>query len=137
MAEHLATAPSSTRCALPAGGNPVVAGKPEPALFDEARRQAREAAATPLVVGDRIDTDIRGASRAGLPSLLVLTGVSAVPDLCAARGPDRPTYVAPDLAGLLLAHPEVVPVPTGRVAVTGGRWSVTAAIALEGPQTGV
>ncbi len=52
----------------------VVVGKPEPALFEEAVR--RDAASRPLVVGDRLDTDIEGAVGAGLDSLLVLTGVS-------------------------------------------------------------
>jgi hypothetical protein len=115
------------------GRQPQVAGKPEPALFDEARR--RLGGSNPLVVGDRIDTDIAGASRAGLPSLLVLTGVSTLSDLCAARDMDRPTYVAPDLGGLLLAHDEVEPGPDGlrcgdwRAAVRDG------ALALHGPES--
>jgi len=87
------------------GREPVVAGKPEPALFDEAIR--RLGGRLPLVVGDRIDTDIAGARRSGLPSLLVLTGVSTLADVCTAQGEDRPDYVAPDLEGLLLEHPEV------------------------------
>ena len=51
----------------------VVVGKPEPALFATAARRA--GAGRTLVVGDRLDTDIEGARRAGLDSLLVLTGV--------------------------------------------------------------
>ncbi|MEH0827278.1 HAD hydrolase-like protein, partial [Micromonospora sp. CPCC 205714] len=65
-----------------------------------------------LVVGDRLDTDIEGARRAGLDSLLVLTGVSDVPELLAAPEPRRPTYVAMDLAGLFD--------PAAVVAVPGG-----------------
>jgi HAD superfamily hydrolase (TIGR01450 family) len=75
-----------------------VIGKPEPVLFEEAVK--RDAASRPLVVGDRLDTDIEGAVGAGLDSLLVLTGVSRPRDLVAAPSERRPTYVAKDLAGL-------------------------------------
>ncbi|MEU5943201.1 HAD-IIA family hydrolase [Micromonospora sp. NPDC047548] len=76
----------------------VVVGKPEAALFATAARRA--GGGRTLVVGDRLDTDIEGARRAGLDSLLVLTGVSDVPELLAAPAPRRPAYVAMDLAGL-------------------------------------
>jgi glycerol 3-phosphatase-2 len=75
-----------------------VIGKPEAVLFEEAVK--RDAANRPVVVGDRLDTDIEGAVRAGLDSLLVLTGVSQPRDLIAAPPHQRPTYVAADLAGL-------------------------------------
>ncbi len=87
------------------GREPEVAGKPEPVLFEECAR--RLGGARPLVVGDRIGTDIVGATRSGLPSLLVLTGISTLEEACAARGDERPSYVAPDLEGLLVPHPEV------------------------------
>lgn len=76
----------------------LVVGKPEPGLFLTA---ASEAGATrTLVVGDRLDTDVAGARRAGMDSLLVLTGV-ATQEAAAQAGPDdRPTYVAADLSGL-------------------------------------
>jgi HAD superfamily hydrolase (TIGR01450 family) len=80
------------------GAEPLVAGKPERPLFDEAIR--RLAARRPLVVGDRLDTDIAGAVAAGLPSLLVLTGVSRAGDLLSAPRETRPSYVAADLAAL-------------------------------------
>ena len=76
----------------------VVVGKPEPALFATAARRA--GSGRTLLVGDRLDTDIEGARRAGLDSLLVLTGVSDVPELLAAPESRRPTYVSFDLAGL-------------------------------------
>ncbi|GAA4719495.1 HAD-IIA family hydrolase [Phytohabitans rumicis] len=76
----------------------VVVGKPEPGLFVTAAR--RVGAQRPLVVGDRLDTDIEGANRAGMDSLLVLTGVSGPRDLLAASPERRPTYAAADLAGL-------------------------------------
>ncbi|WP_432906024.1 HAD-IIA family hydrolase [Micromonospora matsumotoense] len=97
----------------------VVVGKPEPALFATAARRA--GTGRTLVVGDRLDTDIEGARRAGLDSLLVLTGVSDVPELLAAAEQRRPTHVAADLAGLF-DPAAVVRVPGA--PETGG-WSVT------------
>lgn len=76
----------------------VIVGKPEPTLFTTAARRA--GAARPLVVGDRLDTDIEGAVRAGLDSVLVLTGVNTVADLLVAPPHRRPTYVSADLSGL-------------------------------------
>jgi HAD superfamily hydrolase (TIGR01450 family) len=81
------------------GVDPVVAGKPERPLLDETVR--RVGGRRPLMVGDRLDTDIEGAQRAGYDSLLVLTGVTGLEDLVAATEELRPTFVAPDLAGLL------------------------------------
>lgn len=62
----------------------------------------------PLVVGDRLDTDVLGAVAAGADSLLVLTGVCTRADLLAAPPGRRPAFVAPDLRGLLTPHPPVV-----------------------------
>jgi HAD superfamily hydrolase (TIGR01450 family) len=76
----------------------VVVGKPAPALFETAA--SLSGARRPLTVGDRLDTDIEGAVRAGMDSLLVLTGVSGPAELLAAPPERRPTYVAADLAGL-------------------------------------
>jgi len=87
------------------GQQPVVAGKPEPPLHSEA--VARAGARRPLVVGDRLDTDIEGAVRVGADSMLVLTGVTRPADAVLAPGDRRPTYLAHDLAGLLEPHPPV------------------------------
>lgn len=84
---------------------PVVAGKPEPALHAEAVQ--RTGARRPLVVGDRLDTDVLGAVRAGAASLLVLTGVADVHVLLSAPAGSRPAFVAPDLRGLLVPQPPV------------------------------
>ncbi|MEV0430687.1 HAD-IIA family hydrolase [Micromonospora sp. NPDC050495] len=97
----------------------VVVGKPEPALFTTAARRA--GSGRTLVVGDRLDTDIEGAVRAGLDCLLVLTGVSDVPELLAAPAGRRPTYASLDLAGLF-DPAAVVRVPG---AADAGGWSVT------------
>jgi HAD superfamily hydrolase (TIGR01450 family) len=80
------------------GREPVVAGKPEPPMHREA--MIRTGARRPLVVGDRLDTDVEGATRAGVDSLLVLTGVTTAVDLVRASPPQRPTYVSADLRGL-------------------------------------
>lgn len=80
------------------GVQPEVAGKPEKPLMLESIN--RTTARSPLVVGDRIDTDIRGAGNTGIPSLLVLTGVSGVSELVAADGHDRPTHIGADLRAL-------------------------------------
>jgi glycerol-1-phosphatase len=77
---------------------PQVAGKPQPLLLTDAL--ARGNFHTPLVVGDRLDTDIAGANAARLPSLLVLTGVSTADDLIRAAARERPRYVAADLRSL-------------------------------------
>ncbi|WP_431924122.1 HAD-IIA family hydrolase [Micromonospora wenchangensis] len=98
----------------------VVVGKPEPALFTTAARRA--GTGRTLVVGDRLDTDIEGARRAGLDSLLVLTGVSDVLELLGAPEQRRPTHVAADLAGLF-DPAAVVRVPG---APQAGGWSAAA-----------
>jgi HAD superfamily hydrolase (TIGR01450 family) len=85
----------------------AVAGKPYPPLFAAARRRC--AGDAPLVLGDRLDTDIAGAHAAGLPSLLVLTGVSTPADLLAAPTEARPTYLGRHLGALRTRHPAVDP----------------------------
>ncbi|MGY1845127.1 HAD-IIA family hydrolase [Modestobacter sp. SYSU DS0875] len=93
------------------GRAPLVTGKPDPAMHAECVR--RTGADRPLVVGDRLDTDIEGARRAGAASLLVLTGVATPTDLLAAVPEHRPDLLAADVAGLLNPHPAVEPVEGG------------------------
>jgi glycerol-1-phosphatase len=87
------------------GVQPVVAGKPEPPLHAESVE--RVGAKRPLVVGDRLDTDIEGSVRVGADSMLVFTGVTRPADAVLAGPQHRPTYLAHDLAGLLEPHPPV------------------------------
>ncbi|GIG92344.1 HAD-IIA family hydrolase [Plantactinospora endophytica] len=99
----------------------VVVGKPEPALFTAAAR--RFGAARPLAVGDRLDTDIEGAVRAGMASLLVLTGVSTPFDLLHAPASARPDFVASDLGGLF--DPDrVARLTNGSGSADGDGWQV-------------
>ncbi len=87
------------------GVRPLVAGKPDPPLHRES--VLRTGTKHPLVVGDRLDTDIEGAYRVGADSLLVLTGVTSPVDAVLAPPTQRPTYLAADLAGLLGPHRDV------------------------------
>ena len=75
-----------------------IAGKPHPALMHASI--ARVDARAPLVVGDRLDTDIAGAQRTGIPSLLVLTGIADVATLLRAAPGERPDFVGADLSAL-------------------------------------
>jgi HAD superfamily hydrolase (TIGR01450 family) len=108
-----------------AGRRPEVAGKPEPALFEETLD--RVGGSRPLVVGDRLDTDIAGAVRLGWDSLLVMTGVTGLAELAAAPVEERPTYLGADLG--VLHEPQTVPRVEGetvsledwRATVAGGR----------------
>jgi glycerol 3-phosphatase-2 len=84
------------------GVTPVATGKPDPTMHRETLE--RTGAKAPIVVGDRLDTDIQGARAVGCDSLLVLTGVTSPSDLLTARPDHRPDYVARDLRGLLVAH---------------------------------
>lgn len=88
------------------GAEPQVAGKPLPPMHRESI--LRTGAGRPLVVGDRLDTDIEGAFNGGVDSLLVLTGVTDGALLLAAPPRHRPTYVDADLRGMLTGQPEVV-----------------------------
>jgi hypothetical protein len=85
------------------GRHPEAAGKPERLLFDTSI--ARTGAQRPLVIGDRLDTDIEGARRAGVSSMVVMTGVTVPLGLAMAPPERRPSLIASDLRGLNRAHP--------------------------------
>lgn len=74
---------------------PVVAGKPQPLLFETAAQSERA-----LVVGDRLDTDIAGAVAAGFDVLCVLTGVATPASVLRAVPAERPTHLGADLTAL-------------------------------------
>lgn len=88
------------------GRLPVVAGKPEVAIFQEA--MARFGSASALMIGDRLDTDILGANRAGIRSALVLTGIDQAKQVLAAVPQERPNYLLEDLRGLHEPYPQTV-----------------------------
>ena len=109
----------------------TVAGKPEVPIFEEA--VARFSSRAPLFLGDRLDTDILGANRAGIASALVLTGIDRPKHVLAAPSGSQPTYVLSDLRELHEPYPEVirkdgvVRVRDARVRVDGADVSILAA----------
>ena len=81
------------------GQLPVFAGKPEPAIFKTATDHFGSKQA--IFVGDRIDTDIRGANRAGIASVLVMTGISTRKEALGVKKEDRPVFIIETMAELL------------------------------------
>ncbi len=107
---------------LVTGREPRVAGKPDPTLHRESVE--RVGADRPLIVGDRLDTDVLGAVQGGADSLLVLTGVTDRAVLLRAPAGSRPTYVSTDLRGLTQSHPPVeVEGDVARCRDAVARWS--------------
>lgn len=84
----------------------TVAGKPETPIFEEAL--ARFGAGNALFLGDRLDTDIMGADRAGIDSALVLTGIDRPKHVLAAPQGSRPTYILSDLRELHEPYPQTL-----------------------------
>ncbi|WP_035794431.1 HAD-IIA family hydrolase [Kitasatospora mediocidica] len=114
------------------GAEPEVAGKPLPPMHRET--VLRTGAKRPLVVGDRLDTDIEGAYNGGVDSLLVFTGVATPAELLAAPAKHRPSYLAADLRGLLEAHPAVERLSDGAFGCRGQRAEVVdGELRLTGP----
>lgn len=103
------------------GQEPIVAGKPMRPLHDECVQ--RTGAQAPLVVGDRLDTDIEGANSHGTASMLVLSGVTTPAALLAAPPGHRPNYLAWDVGGINLPHPQIR-VGSAGAAHCGG-WTAT------------
>jgi HAD superfamily hydrolase (TIGR01450 family) len=87
------------------GQEPLVAGKPEAVLFHTAADRLKSA--RPLVVGDRLDTDILGGNNAGMATAVVLTGVDTRETVLAARTAERPRYLLAGLDELYLPYPAV------------------------------
>jgi glycerol-1-phosphatase len=139
VATNLDTTVPSDRGPLPGNGSlvgvvaqttgvtPTAVGKPDPAMHRESVQ--RSGAQHPIVVGDRLDTDIEGAGRVGCDSMLVLTGVTTPADLLGAGPRQRPTYIAATVRGLL--DPQPVPRRDGDGWVCGG-WRVTPDLARTG-----
>lgn len=93
------------------GIEPISTGKPDPTMHRETVE--RSGAQNPIVVGDRLDTDIEGAHAVGCDSLLVLSGVTTPRDLLEARPDHRATYLGVDLSAVGLAHPAIDAVDGG------------------------
>ncbi|MEI8411684.1 MULTISPECIES: HAD-IIA family hydrolase [unclassified Kribbella] len=85
--------------------DPIVAGKPERPLLETSIERLN--AERPLMIGDRLDSDIEGANAVGIASLWVATGVHDAHDLARAPKNQRPTYIAADLGALAEKQPGV------------------------------
>lgn len=109
------------------GRLPVVAGKPERAIFEAAA--TRFSASSALFLGDRLDTDVIGANRVGMSSALVLTGIDGPKQVLAAEPDARPDFILGDLRDLF------APYPSAQVAEKRGARLVsvgTAVVRVEG-----
>lgn len=81
------------------GVDPLVIGKPQPLMLEMAMRSLGGSRNDTAMLGDRLDTDIQAAEAVGVPSVLVLTGVSTRADL--EHSSIRPTLVVQDLCRLM------------------------------------
>lgn len=77
------------------GVKPVVIGKPERTMMDEALKTLGTSKEETLMIGDNYDTDIQAGIKAGIDTLMVLTGVTQHNDLEGLT--EKPTYTANDL----------------------------------------
>ena len=84
---------------------PDFAGKPFRPIFDQAMQQLD--IKRPLFVGDRLDTDIRGANNFGMDSACVMTGIATRKELLSAKPEDRPTFIFQDLRDLFVEYPQI------------------------------
>jgi len=80
---------------------PFVIGKPEPVLYEQAIVRMRASPETTLVIGDRLDTDILGGLRLGMPTAMVLSGINSLEDVH--RSPIHPDLIFDDLESLTAA----------------------------------
>jgi 4-nitrophenyl phosphatase len=91
----LAAIEASTEC------QPVIIGKPERYLFDLALQRMSLEPGDVASLGDRLDTDILGGQRAGLKTILVLSGVTTLDVLY--KNAITPTWVFPGIAEIARA----------------------------------
>jgi len=92
---------------------PIVIGKPEPPLYEQALQRLRTEPAEVLVIGDRLETDILGARRAGIAGLLLLTGVTTSDALARSKlQPDMVLPGLPELASAMRLETEITPATT-------------------------
>lgn len=81
--------------------DPIFCGKPESRFFAELCQRIQVAPPGCLLIGDNLESDIAGAKRVGMRTILTLTGVSRQSDVDAAAPQQRPDLVIADLTMLL------------------------------------
>ena len=112
------------------GAVPTAVGKPEPLMYREAAPDADPERV--IVVGDRLDTDLRGATTLGMHTMHVLTGSHGVRDVLLADARERPTFLAADIRGLLDPHPAPTTADDGWTCGSAGARVDGGALALTG-----
>lgn len=80
---------------------PIIIGKPGPAMYELAATVAGVPAGAAVGVGDRLETDTAGARAAGMVAAHVLTGVHDAADVAGAPPELRPDLLVDDLSGFL------------------------------------
>lgn len=103
------------RAAVP--HDPEVVGKPHTPLYDLSAAILGTPKDVTLAIGDRLDTDIEGANRAGIEALMVFTGVHSVADAALAPAGQRPRYVSSDLRALATPYVEAFVTTEGSAVV--------------------
>jgi 4-nitrophenyl phosphatase len=83
------------------GVAPVIIGKPEPIMYQQAISLLQSDPAQTVAIGDRLETDILGAARADIRSVMVLSGIATREDL--ATTDYWPTWVMPGLEAVTQA----------------------------------
>jgi 4-nitrophenyl phosphatase len=83
------------------GVAPVIIGKPEPIMYQQAMARLKSEPAQTVAIGDRLETDILGAVRADIQSVLVLSGASTREDM--ATTDYWPTWIMPDVQAVVQA----------------------------------
>ncbi|UOA08190.1 HAD-IIA family hydrolase [Methylobacter sp. S3L5C] len=83
------------------GVTPTIIGKPEPIIYQQALALLGVEPDETVAIGDRLETDILGAVRTGIRSIMVLTGISTKDDLKVADY--QPTWVMPDISAITKA----------------------------------
>lgn len=96
----------------------LVAGKPETPLMRESIERSNSQC--PIVIGDRLDTDVLGASRVGIDSLLVFSGVSSIRDVLSADISMQPTFLGWTASAILEEYPTITLTSS---SVQLGTWS--------------
>ncbi|MGE5139359.1 MAG: HAD-IIA family hydrolase [Rudaea sp.] len=86
------------------GVEPYFVGKPNPLMLRTALRAIEEHSENAIMVGDRMDTDIRVGTEAGMETILVLSGVTRRETV--ARYPYQPTRIVESVAQLEMTEGE-------------------------------
>ncbi|MCX7099294.1 MAG: HAD-IIA family hydrolase [Methylococcales bacterium] len=91
------------------GVAPTVIGKPEPIIYQQALALLGTSPEQTVALGDRLETDILGAVRTGIRSIMVLTGISSEEDLKTSAY--QPDWVMPDIRAVTQALRNQTPPP--------------------------